>query len=46
MDRSAPGGAPSPTTSSSPGTGSEFRTLAAGTSMERRPAAHARSART
>lgn len=44
MDRTAPGHPSSTSAPTTTGTGSEFRTLAAGTSMERRPHAHARTA--
>jgi hypothetical protein len=44
MDRSAAGTTPTSPAPRTGGTGSEFRSLAAGTSMERRPHAHARSA--
>jgi hypothetical protein len=44
MDRTAPGTKTASSAPSSAGTGSEFRFLAAGTSMERRLQAHARTA--
>ena len=46
MDRSAAGTSSSTSAPTSPGTGSEFRSLAANTSTERRPQAHARAALT
>lgn len=44
MDRTATGTTPSSSPTTSTGTGSEFRSFVAGTSMERRPKAHARIA--
>ncbi len=44
MDRTAPGTSTPTGAAPSPGTGSEFRSLVAGTSMERRLKAHARTA--
>ncbi len=44
MDRTAPGTTSSSSPTATTGTGSEFRSLVAGTSMERRLKAHARTA--
>jgi alcohol dehydrogenase class IV len=44
MARTTPATTTSTNTPTTPGTGSEFRSLAAATSMERRPHANARAA--